>query len=170
MTRAKFIDYVKENCANYGIECYIGKGRNLNLGENARSEGYFDAANKRLAFSQYSKITLIAHEFCHLVQYVTMGEKRFLSMPDLELELDCEKKTIELIKKLSLRVSMPRYIQVANAYVMSYGVAPDPFQEFKINPRKVGEIVNKMSTKFYATRVYQNPPQWFRELCKIYCY
>jgi len=109
--------------------------------------GYFDGQNKILCCAKASPlfIGILAHEYCHLTQWaencpvwekadkieayekVDMGLsgksvkniKRYLGACR-DLELDNERRTVEIIKEFGLSLDIKEYIQKANSYVHYY--------------------------------------------------
>jgi len=141
----KFIQYVKEQCAKYGIKCIIRPVKYVKLSRNIRCGGWFDEGKKELvcASNRPDFLMILAHEFSHLTQWVdqckpwTKGvdgigyvdewlegkeipniRKHLSSSRDLEL--DNEKRTVKHIKKFNLSIDIEDYIQRANAYVQLY--------------------------------------------------
>ena len=86
------------------------------------------------------------------------------------LELDCEKRTVEKIKKLKLPIDIKNYIQKSNAYLFSYSairktrVWPDK------SPYSNKEIVDMMPTKFLKLEDYTNIERKLFNLIKTKCY
>ena len=135
--------------------------------DNLPCSGYFDesslvVATKKSKISEW--VTTLLHESCHMDQYL---EKSKVYIPDnaglnivegwinkksinktklyngfkntILLELDCEKRTVKKIKKYKLNISIPTYIQEANAYLFSYIYALEektwyeaPYENLKI--------------------------------------
>ena len=141
----KFIDHVKSECKKYGIKAQLKKTKYLVLSGNIKCSGYFDDENKVLACSMNrpDAIEILAHEYSHLTQYVDqipLWSATTTSMPELDrwlageevkdidqhlancrdLELDNEKRTVEVIKKFNLDIDLDNYVRKSNAYVAFY--------------------------------------------------
>lgn len=81
-------------------------------------------------------LEIFTHEYCHFEQWVDNSlvwqkADRDIFYYDLidcidiaELELDCEKRTLNKIKVYELPINEIRYIQIANAYIASYYLMP----------------------------------------------
>jgi hypothetical protein len=145
-----FIDFVKSECKKYKVKCKLENKPYLKLGNGSgmsTCSGYFDGEYKVLAcaIAKEEWITVLAHEYSHLTQWVDQckewvkadkkntyqllanwleGEpvrniKYHLGICR-DLELDNEKRTVEVIKKFDLDVDIDLYIQKSNAYVQFY--------------------------------------------------
>jgi hypothetical protein len=145
MTEQDFIKFVKKECKYYGVKCSLRKSYSVRYqGQNC--SGCFDSENKVLvsAMNRPDYLNILAHEYCHLTQWADkcepwmrtvelksyeawdkhlVGENvnmdiHFDAMRDLEL--DNEKRTVRLIKKMGLPIDTDLYTKKANAYVMLY--------------------------------------------------
>jgi hypothetical protein len=174
-----FVDFVKSECKKHGIKIKITKGKYILIAENGkrfRCSGYFDSENKVLVAASGHEMFLeiLAHEYSHLTQWVEQCK----AWTDLEkdnslgkvwdwiagipvrnigahltkaamMELDNEKRTVEVIKKFNLPVNVDTYIKKANSYVLYY-------QHMKYtrkwcgknSPYKNPALYESMSTKF----------------------
>lgn len=147
MTEQEFVQFVKKECKYYGVKCRIGKGVYVKFTDGERSSGYFDDGKLELAVGGKNPnfLSILAHEYCHMRQWVekadvwvkTNEEKSYIYWAkhlkgekvenmdyhyDLmrDLELDNEKRTVQLIKDLNLPIDVRGYTKKANAYVMFY--------------------------------------------------
>ena len=144
MNKKDFIKFVKNHLKEYDIKLVITKGYNIYDGGNACG-GYFNESDKILKVSgkAYRWFEILCHEYCHFLQFVedsqfnvNFNEKtdnwdewlagevelpqrhihnKYMAMRNIEI--DCEKRTVELIKKYGLPINIKRYIQRANAYL-----------------------------------------------------
>lgn len=137
-----FIKDIESDCKRNGFSLEILNVKYIDIGDNAPSSGYFSEIDKKICVSLKAKdfIGILAHEYSHLRQYVEDKElynyyansyekmfnwldgKRVMNIDThldncLELELDCEKRAVELMKKYDLGVDIKDYIKRANAYV-----------------------------------------------------
>lgn len=141
-----FVKDVRDKCREHGIRFYASKGKYLRLSSNIRAGGYFDDVTKTLAYAKGHSmaLSLLAHESCHLDQFVEAPEMwanadqlpildEWLSGKNfpkekirkcieaaIALELDCEKRTVEKIKKYNLPIDIKKYIKQANTYLFFY--------------------------------------------------
>ena len=140
-----FIDHVKKECKKHGIKASLRNTKYVKLSGNIKCSGYFDDENRVLVCSMNRPdfLEILAHEYCHLTQYVDkieLWDAVNVSMPLLDewlsgeevedidqhiskcrdLELDNEKRTVEVIKKFDLNMDLDHYVRKANAYVQFY--------------------------------------------------
>lgn len=86
-----------------------------------------------------------------------------------DLEIDCERRTIELIKEYNLEIDVDLYTRKANAYIflytyiMKYRQWPD-----KKSPCGVKKIVDLMPSALLTD--YSSIPEQYEELLTRYCY
>lgn len=172
----RFVAHVKEALAAEGCELYASKGKTV-LCDGVKCSGYFCGDVKRLAIAtnrneQYM-VGILAHEFGHFNQWReqsdiwtadTMNENDFKRLitpekrltPTLkrklsclrELEADCERRAIKLIKKFDLKIDIRKYAQNANAYIYFYTFIEEYRRWYPSGqgPWSVRKIVNAMPT------------------------
>jgi len=141
----RFIAFVKRKCKENGIKCELRPVKYLRLSGNIKCSGYFDENEGKLvvAMNRVDWIEILAHEYCHLTQWVEGVDVYKLGsigcgivdswlggneVPGIEvwlgfnrdMELDNEKRTVALIKKWGLNVDIDLYIKKSNAYVQFY--------------------------------------------------
>ena len=82
-----------------------------------------------------------------------------------DLELDCEKRTVSLLKKYKIQIDTKDYIKKANAYIHFYNYMKQYKRWYPDNkePHLTPEIYNKCSCRFYKS--YDNIP---KELLTVY--
>lgn len=140
-----FLHYVAGKCKKHGIKLILRNVKYLKLSGNIKCSGYFDDSKKELVVSMNRKdsLEILVHEFGHLTQYVDncdvwkyLGnslnyvdewltgtnvrnyEKHIDASRDLEL--DNEKRSVEIIKKFGLDIDIDNYIKKANSYIYFY--------------------------------------------------
>ena len=139
-----FLDHVKKE--SHGIKLDLRKRSGyLRIGSNIKCSGYFDSENKELvvATKRTDWLDILVHEYAHLTQFVDQCEAwvegasttdeidRWLGGEEIEdierhivacrnLELDNEKRSVEIIKKFDLPIDVERYTKKANGYVYFY--------------------------------------------------
>jgi hypothetical protein len=74
-------------------------------------------------------------EFLQGTKIMNKSQLRNVIDSMIDLELDCEKRSVELIKKWKLPIDLDNYIRVANAYVLSYRV----MGTYKRFPKGIGD-------------------------------
>jgi len=88
----------------------------------------------------------------------------------IDTELDCEKRTVEKLKKYNIPVDLVEYVQNANAYVMFYTYIKK-FRKWYIvgkEPYRVSEVLSKMPTNFNNDYYTLTPER--EELYTKYCF
>jgi hypothetical protein len=136
-------------------------------------------------------ITLLAHEYNHLEQWAenspiwtgtTLGDYDAYSMWDMwlnhyvelneeqltkytnlcmEVELDCEKRTVETIKQWNLPFDIEEYTQRSNAYALQYQFVKK-HRKWNIPgkaPSSLKEVYSLLSTKFDMDYYSPLPPE-----------
>jgi hypothetical protein len=85
------------------------------------------------------------------------------------IELDCEKRSIEKIKKYGISVDVDKYIQKANAYVYFYSIIKKYRKWYKPGkePYNTIEVYEKLPNHF--DNDYENIPMEIEELYVKYC-
>ena len=149
--------------------------------------GYFDPEAREIvvATRRAKKVWIgtLIHEFCHLEQFSqdmfhdafhdddwldpwiegrikTMSEKllRKRLIATIECELDCERRAVSYLKKLTdYKINIREYIRAANAYVFFYHYAIKYRRWF--NPNKPiysqKDLLKKMPTTLYGVNYFE---------------
>ncbi len=157
-----------------------------------------DPADPRLAVALASPaetwLPILVHEYCHMCQWldndplwqdaedeVFMGwltgtkeldpvqlEREFRYTRDMEL--DCEKRAIRLIKEWQLPISVSHYYKTANAYLSFYAVARDVRSWYEHPIYAVPEILCLMpGDRLLTPRELDSPGQEFTDLVVTHC-
>jgi len=178
MTRKelKFIEYVKEQCAEHGVKCSLRNVKYVKLSGNIKCSGYFDGGDKPelvVAMNRKDWIEILVHEYCHLTQWVEripLWKRSETSLDKVDewlsggkvnnigrhlgvardLELDNEKRAVALIKEWGLKVDIDNYIRKANAYVQFYNYMGISRRWSKPgnSPYSNKNLINEMPNKF----------------------
>lgn len=190
MNEKQFVQFVADECNHYGVKFRRGSGRYV-LNDGQKCSGYFDDNVRELAcaMGRPDWLSILAHEYSHLTQWrdrckpwtdaIDAGsydawtrhmkgervdmDRHFCLMRDLEL--DNERRTARLIKRLNLPIDLDTYVRKANAYVMLYnwmretGRWPGP----KNSPYNNERIISAMPTRFSLD--YSKMPE---RLAKLY--
>lgn len=172
-----FIDHVQSECKKHKVKFKAYKRGYIKLTDGVKCGGFFDdaATPPVLAFAQGREdfLGLMAHEYCHMTQWLDgiplwkeaeealSGLWDWLSGEEIEnieksintardLELDNEKRTVEMIKKWNLPIDVNEYIRKANAYVLFYNYLKKTrkWSEPTNSPYINKNIVEAMSDKF----------------------
>jgi len=140
-----FLHYVKGKCRKHGIKLVLREVGYLKLDGNIKCSGYFDDEGGMLVVAMKSPLALeiLVHEFGHLTQYVdnckpwrNLGNSLdkmtdWLQGKDIrntdkyinaarDMELDNEKRSVQIIKDFGLDIDIDSYIKRANSYVYFY--------------------------------------------------
>ena len=171
-----FINHVKKMCKIYNVKCSLRNTTFVKLtGETVKCSGWFDEEKPELvvAMNRPDWIEILAHEYSHLTQWVEqikLWKDAEISLSKVwewldgkniknidkhiavarDLELDNEKRTIEVIKLFGLKIDMENYVRKANAYVQFYNYMRKTRKWSKPNnsPYKNERVKSMMSTKF----------------------
>jgi len=191
-----FLDKAKDDLKSHGISVYFSKGDNVNFSDDhTRVSGYWDDDKKHIAVGTGHKewITSFAHEYCHFRQWAEKCEtfvrnakckgilwewingKEFedhIVINEIEttkdLELDCERRTVKLIKYYGLVDDIERYIKEAASYIYYYNFLYD-FRKWipsSYPPDSIPEIVRNMPTTLRGQ--FKNVPQKIDDLYRKY--
>ena len=170
-----FIEWVKDQCFEYGVKCMLKNVKYLKLSGNIKCSGYFDSEVPELvvAINRKDWIEILVHEYCHLTQWVEkipLWDKSATSLAKVDdwlggqevrgisrhlgiardLELDNEKRAVALIREWDLKVDVEHYIKKANAYVQFYNYMGISRRWSKPgnSPYSNENLINEMPDKF----------------------
>lgn len=161
--------------------------------------GYWDDDQKRLvvAFGQPQRqwLPLLAHEYAHFMQWkdqcevwlryyedpreylfewlegqnVNMGIIEKDAYLSRELELDCERRTVKIIKKFNLPIDIKKYAQRASAYIYFYHFVLKHRKWYSIGnePYNNNKICREMPT--HLRRSYTKCPKELMKMFEKYC-
>lgn len=159
--------------------------------DKCHSGGYWYEATKTLAVATSKPIErwfpILVHESCHMDQWLSndpriaswdkacldffewLDSGKMLNRTQLnnvvklmiELELDCERRAVEKIRKAGLPINISEYIRKANTYLYSYTLIPD----YKIWPSNIyydKELV-KQAPKVFKSNYFTYMPEMFKK-------
>lgn len=144
-------------------------------------------------------LEILVHEFSHLNQFLDkskywtdlkVGDKKLTALYDewlfqdrklddseveeyknkiILMELDCEKRAVEFIKKFELNLNVSNYIKKANAYLLFYHLSKEFKTWFKIGsePYRVKEVYEQMPDDFNLDHL--NPPKEYLDIIEKNC-
>ena len=145
-----FISHVKRECRENGIHLLLSKKDVLRDGIHTYGGYFDETKIAVSNGSESWIIRTLAHEYCHMLQWaeddpvytktrVRGGQDSILIMNkwiegneykkstintamslNRDCELDCERRTVEVIKKFNLHIDINKYIQSANSYILAY--------------------------------------------------
>lgn len=194
MNKESFIELVRVHLSCYNMALLITKNKFVRC-DGVDVGGFFAADDGIVAAGKNKRfLGILAHEYCHFLQWKHefpgfarfdkhfpawnswLNGKRNLNKKDLHirflairnLELDCERRTVELIRKYKLPVNIEKYIQDANAYMYFYAY----IKKHRIWPNKKipMTIKNKMPIRFLKkANDYNIMPEEFEHLMTKHC-
>jgi hypothetical protein len=142
-----FIDDLVKICKDNNIKLELSNTEKVTAEDNLKCNGYFDG--KKLVVATKNPLNLwlriLVHESCHIDQlledkewynntnehvskidkWLKDSKKDFKDKDEsyrsvAELELDCEKRAINKIKKYNLPIDIKEYTKEANEYILGY--------------------------------------------------
>jgi hypothetical protein len=175
----EFIEWIKSECRKKGVKLTLKRTKSVRATDNIRCAGFFTEQNEdgvpelACSMSRPDSIEVLAHEFCHFLQWVEGSEiwnntdpssdklekwlngrrvnniKKHIGVVR-DLELDCEKRTVKLLKKWDIGVDLDMYTKKANAYVQFYNYLyyTRRWSNPKNSPYRNGNVIKVMSPKF----------------------
>lgn len=190
LNASKLIGEIVSNCIINNINCKFVSQPYI-MTEGIKCSGFFDEEEIVIATKKSDWFDVLVHESCHLDQYIAklpvyktadrsltiiedwLTKKEFNKTKLLNafkniilLELDCERRTIEKIKRFRIPFNTKNYIQQANAYLFGYWITYKDRRWCNF-PYNNEDIVSKMPTKFLTEKEYLNSDskylKFFRE-------
>jgi hypothetical protein len=167
-----FISYVKEECKKYGVKCDIRDVKSVEA-DGVTCSGYFNESDKTLvvAMKAHNSLGLLVHEYCHMTQWIDgiaiwkLATKSLDKMHEWlegksvkniryhlgivrEMELDNERRSVQMIKKWNLSVDVKEYVREANSYVQLYNWMYHSRIWPAVPPYRIKAITASMSDRF----------------------
>lgn len=183
----KFIEYVQAKCKEHNIKVELRDVNKLKISGNIYSGGYFmdneydGRAKLIVAKKRKDWLNLLLHEFCHAEQWIENiklwdkvrnnkmdewlnGDKIHYPHTHLDdmklLELDCEKRAVQNIRKFNLPINIQEYTQKANSYVLFYNYIKETRNWSKPgnSPYQNKELWSVCPKKFMPLKYYKIIP------------
>jgi len=187
-----FISHVKQECRHNGMRLLLSKKSVLRDGIHTYG-GYFDGEKIAISSGSESwVIRTLAHEYSHLQQWIDNDPTYFktklhgvdsttimnkwiegneykkstinkaLSL-NRDCELNCERRTVDVIHKFGLQLDIDKYCQSANSYILCYNfVKKVRTWDFKGSIYDK-EIVDEMPMDLYTLN-YNRLPRYYEAL------
>ena len=195
-----FVELVRGECLKLNVEFKITKTKQVDNGDHCLCSGYFEddsgGSRARLLVAGKHKnwFETLIHEFCHLKQWKehdpiwqnehehfwdwVSGEVPKLSKKHIvmsvrrlrNLELDCEKRAVRMIRKYGLPVDIKHYIKGSNAYVKFYTLLGKTGAWCTYSTYRTPKIMGYMPSKFMPERWYRTLDATFVADVFKYCY
>lgn len=192
-----FIGKAIRDLAEAGITVQLVSKTRL-LSNNQPFAGYFDETTSMLEVAtdkpEIEWFSIFVHEYCHFLQYedgvfaaykpdvwadFTAWHQKTRRLPKDQakkycriiqlVELDAERRSVELIKRHDLPIDLDTYIKGANSYVWSYNMVLKHRQWPKKTPITEPEILELCPTELIAAPTVRMPKGYekkYLELCK----
>lgn len=179
MNTRELLKFIKNDAKEYRIKLFFGKCKNVKIPRsNIRSSGFFSEVDRLLAVAtgvpENVWIPILLHEYCHMQQskeqldiwkndrsedldYWLDGkvEKTTQEIEDmvfstLNIELDCEKRVIEFIKRHNIDIDVEVYAKKSNAYVYFYHIIKNHRKWYNTDrkPYNIEAVWSKMPSHF----------------------
>jgi hypothetical protein len=179
LNASKLIGEIVGNCVINNIGCkfiplpYV-------MSDGIKCSGYFDEKEIIVAAKKSDWLDVFVHESCHLDQFLEKTPVYKVSDRSLNiiegwltgkkysktklinafrnnilLELDCEQRTVEKLKKFRINMDYKLYRRQANAYLFSYWATYKNRKWFDF-PYNNQNIVSQMPSKFLSEEEYLN--------------
>ena len=186
----KLIANISKKCHRNNISFHLIAKDFVMADKNIKCSGYFDENDLVVASKKKGWLDILVHESCHMDQFLgkyplwNASDKSLLEFDAwlggkrvsfnklvahvqniIEMELDCEKRSVKKIRRYKLSVDVPYYKQQVNAYLLSYWATLRDRQWYPF-PYNKPHIVEKMSKKFMTLEEYFNPDISLLELFK----
>lgn len=170
--------FVSDKCKGYGVRFTLGRGQNVILGE-LECSGYFDDSVPELAIAvgkpANEYIPVLIHEFNHMEQWkeqcpawVNLGDSceildEWLAGEEftsdevnnainriIDVEFDCERRSVAFIEEHGIDINTTEYIQKSNAYVLFYNTirSTRKWYNSERKPYMIKEVWNAMPKEF----------------------
>jgi len=185
-----FISHVKQECRTHDMRLLLSKKQILRDGIHTYGGYFDEEKIAVSSGSDGWVIRTLAHEYSHLLQWIELDPAYFktklrggidsitimnkwiegheykkstvnkaLSL-NRECELNCERRTINVIKQFNLHLDINKYCQAANSYILSYNfVKKVRTWDFKGSIYDK-EIVDEMPTDLYSLDYSRLPRQY----------
>lgn len=184
----RLIGDIANKCLANGFSFHLVAKKSVQAGKGIECSGYFDEKELIVASAKKDWLDVLVHESCHLDQFVENskywgeGEDGIILMDKwllkkaeynkkrLEkaiqstvlLELDCEKRTVKKMMKYGIKFNKTKYIQKANAYLLSYWASYRDRKWYPF-PYEKESIVGKMPKVFMKEEEYlTSEHKWLR--------
>lgn len=195
MSRKNLITHIIDVCADNGVQIVFEPYEKL---KNDACVGLFDDEEKliRVATKSGRWLTVLTHEFSHLLQNIdnkwtseedlskfedlwgliegerklSIGKRRDCCFTAQLCEWDCERRTIDLLKKYRTGIPTEQYAKQANAYIYFYSYIYETSKWYIKSPTLVQEIIDIMPAKLIAEpRSILYMPEGYKELVEKHC-
>jgi hypothetical protein len=199
----ELVKHIRDHLKEHGFRLILGRGKKVNVGD-ARCEGYFSVGDTkkerqiRVAKAGETWIYVLAHEYCHFLQWLETPQRTLDSQDNAqhivhcvsvgqvdpkwkqslirwafrvvaENERDCERRTVRLLEEWSIPFNKDMYIKKANLYVYLHHMWREyHFLKTKFNVYKSNKILDILPNNFKAQSHIVVPKAVRRELDRAF--
>lgn len=190
MTKNKFIGKVVSELIDDEFSIYLIQKRKIN-----KCGGWFDCYKRelRVAYKNDYGFEILIHEYCHFLQWkndnnffmkkysgcdtifnwlkgvdYTDSKLKKAFQDVIELEWDCERRSLQLIKNLKLPVDENLYIKTSNAYLLFYHIVKSERKWSKKSPYNNEKIVKLVPDQHFDLDFYLDAGNISKELREEY--
>lgn len=186
-TFQRFIGMATDECHQEGVAVELVDAATVRV-DGLDVSGYFSCSDNLIKVATKSPHwrEVFIHEFAHFLQWTNGAQVWFKAESTLfydwltggielgskvrerecyitrNLELDCERRAVRLIRKHELPFDLPAYIQRANSYIFAHQL----MLETRVWPRRgvhtLSSIYRTMPTELLSARDYNRPSDAYR--------
>jgi len=126
-----------------------------------------DVWNNNLVYDGYDGETMIER---WVTGKIALGKSKLENClkTTIEVELDAEKRSVEMIKKFNLPIDIKIFIQKANASLMFYPIFLEKKKWFDKPPFEMEEVFSQLPTEFLDD--YTNIDEKYIKIYNDYCF
>lgn len=184
-----FVEFIKMDCKEYGVKCDLRNTKFVRIEKGIRGSGYFDENVPTLVCSMNrpDSLEILVHEYAHFTQWrekIPLWTNSIDSFGKVDewlkgkriknieyhinqcrdLELDNEKRAVNIIKKFKLQIDLDHYHRKANAYIYSYNYIKESrrWSKPQNSPYSNKRLISLMPNSF--NNDYEVLPEWVREV------
>lgn len=169
------VDEISRRAWIFGVAVLLSPEETVPLDGGLRSSGWFDGEKKILAVATGREerwwLGTLCHEYSHLTQWaenapVWLADEKspdwwdWLSGKQVrnyrkgietsrEIEADCERRTVRLMRELSVPVDIEKYCRCANSYVHFYNLIPEVRKWYR--PERAPYYAEDVTSLFNST-------------------
>lgn len=197
MTEAdrRFMRHIAAHLREYGFRLIYGRGETVNAG-GYRIPAYMDDANRIVRVARKARCWFqnLVHEYAHFLQWLDGARVFTGSAPHInrvdrwlggkdcdavalrrsfrairDLEMDCERRTVELIRRHGLSIDVRRYTKHAHLYIYGHYLMeqtrkPWPFSRSIYRSRRLVE----MAPSTFRVRSHRRIPRRMRRALEAF--
>ena len=148
MTADEVVKEITRRAWSFGVPCLLSPSSSVSGADGVNCSGYFDTKPLLLACStgivEQTWLGILLHEYCHLTQWAENCKawqaldaspgmwgwldgkpiKNAIGAVEItqEVEADCERRTVRLIREIGAPIDVEEYCRQANSYIHFHNV------------------------------------------------